>query len=72
MSTRTGFDTDERKSRFSIGYLKVPLIFRWFAVKGAKLISVRLTCRGGVFSLNSEKTTVSILAVISVHWNEKV
>ena len=37
------------------------------------LIFVRLTstCRGGVFRLNSKEITVNLLAVISVHGNEK-
>ena len=39
-----------------------------------ELTFVRLTstCRGRVFSLNSKEITVNLLAVISVHWNEKV
>ena len=68
MRTRTGFDTDERKSHFTIGHLTVLLLI----VYSTKLIFVRWTCRGRVFSLNSKEITVNLLAVISVHWNEKV
>ena len=65
MRTGTGFDTDERKSRFSIGNLS-------FVYSGVKLIFVRWTRRGRVFSLNSKEITVNLLSVISIHWNEKV
>ena len=65
---RTGFGTDERKSRFFIGPIHLLIVY-----SGAKLIFVRLTstCRGRVFSLNSKEITVNLLAVISVYWNEK-
>ena len=69
MRMRTGFDTDERKSRFSIGPIHLSIVY-----SSAKLIFVRLTsnCRGRVFSLNSKEITVNLLAVISVHWNENI
>ena len=71
MRTKTGFDADERKSRFSISYFNSP--FHLLIVySGTKLIFLRWTCRGGVFSLNSKEISVNLLAVISVHWNEKV
>ena len=65
---RTGFDTDERKLRFSIGPIHLLIVY-----SGTKLIFVRLTlnCPGRVFSLNSKEITVNLLAIISVHWNEK-
>ena len=71
MRTRTGFDADERKSRFSIGDFN-SLIHLLIVYSGAKLIFLRWTCRCGVFSLNSWEISVNLLAVISVHWNEKV
>ena len=42
-----GFNVDERKSRFSIGHFKSHLLIVY---SGAKLIFLRWTCRGGVFS----------------------
>ena len=47
-------------------------IHLFIVCSGAKLIFIRWTCRGRVFSLNSKEVTVNLLAVISVHWNEKV
>ena len=71
MRTRTGFDADERKSRFSIAHFNSP-IHLLIVYSGAKLIFLRWTCRGGVLSLNSKQISLNLLAVISVHWNEKV
>ena len=73
MRTRTVFDTDERKSRFSNWSLNSS-IHLLIVYSGVKFIFVRLTstCQGRVFSLNSKEIAVNLLAVISVHWNEKV
>ena len=71
MKTRTGFDAYERKSYFSIGHFNSP-IHLLAVYSGAKLIFLRWICRGGVFSLDSNETSVDLFAVISVHWNEKV
>ena len=69
MRTRTGFDADERKSRFSIGHFNSPIDL-FIVYSDAKLIFLRWTCRGEVFSFNSKEISVNLLAVISVHWNE--
>ena len=42
-----------------------------FIVYSVREIDLHWTYQGGVFSLNSEEISVNLLAVISVHWNEK-
>ena len=57
---------ENHASPIEIGPIHLLIVY-----SGAKLIFVRLTSTY-VFSLNSEEIIVNLLAVISVHWNEKV
>ena len=68
------FDTDERKPRLSVGHLHVTVPSICFDCLQWREIDFRSLdlSKYRMLSFSSREITINLLAVMSVHWNEKV